>query len=464
MKRSELFFSSLLVPVDFLMILAAGIFAYYFRFSAIAIGWKPVIFDLSLRDFLEILIFADFFILVIFSIAGLYNLKLTRRLIEEFFQISIAISAGIAGIILFTFSIQEPFSSRFIVLAGWAMAIILVNLGRFSIRTIQRWASRFGYGVYRVLLIGSNGVASSLLKEIQSKPDLGYRAVGAIANFNEDDLLRIYKNKGIDEIVQCDPDLDKKKSLYLIDFCQERHIDFKFVPNLFETLATNVEVTAFAGMPIVELKKTSLDGWGKIMKRLIDFWGALLGIIILFPFFLVVALIIKLDSQGNILVKLKRVSRGKIFDLYKFRSMVQPKGYKNAEHLKKNLVDLNERKGGPLFKIKDDPRVTRFGRFIRRVRIDEFPQLINVLKGEMSLVGPRPHQPDEIKNYQKHHQKLLTIKAGMTGFAQISGSSDLPFEEEVRLDTYYIENWSLLKDIIILIRTAILFFRDRSAC
>jgi len=137
---------------------------------------------------------------------------------------------------------------------------------------------------------------------------------------------------------------------------------------------------------------------------------------------------------------------------------------KNAEKLKGKILAYNERTDGPLFKMKNDPRITKIGRFLRRYRIDELPQLFNVLKGEMSLIGPRPHQPDEIAKYEKHHKKVLLIRPGMTGMAQIGGSSNLPFEQEVKLDTYYIENWSLKKDIYILLKTLIILFKDRSAC
>ena len=136
----------------------------------------------------------------------------------------------------------------------------------------------------------------------------------------------------------------------------------------------------------------------------------------------------------------------------------------NAHLLKREMTQLNERNDGPLFKMKNDPRVTRVGRFLRRARIDELPQLFNVLKGDMSLVGPRPHEPEEVAKYEKHHKKLLTIKSGMTGMAQVAGSSDLSFEEEVKLDTYYIENWSPALDIKILLKTLVILFKDRSAC
>ncbi len=212
-------------------------------------------------------------------------------------------------------------------------------------------------------------------------------------------------------------------------------------------------------VPMVELKRTALDGWGKIIKRIIDFIGAFFGLILLSPFFILISFIIKLDSAGPVLVKLKRISQGKEFELYKFRSMI-----KEAEGMKKKLWTYNERQDGPLFKIKNDPRITKVGQILRKYRIDELSQLINVLKGEMSLIGPRPHQPDEIAQYQKHHKKVLAIKAGMTGFAQVSGSSDLLFEEEIKLDTYYVENWSLLMDLKIFLKTWVVLLRDRSAC
>jgi len=217
-------------------------------------------------------------------------------------------------------------------------------------------------------------------------------------------------------------------------------------------------VDTFSGVPLVELRRTALDGWGKIAKRVIDIVGSAFGLVILSPLFLVIAFAIKWESEGPVFVGLERISRNKKFKLFKFRSMI-----KDAEKYKKYLLPFNERSEGPLFKMKNDPRVTKVGRFLRRHRLDEFPQLWNVLKGDISLVGPRPHQPDEIARYQKHHKRVLDIKAGMTGMAQISGSSDLPFEEEVALDTLYIERWSLWQDFKILFLTFLKLFRDRSA-
>ncbi|MCK5085853.1 sugar transferase, partial [Candidatus Parcubacteria bacterium] len=199
-----------------------------------------------------------------------------------------------------------------------------------------------------------------------------------------------------------------------------------------------------------------------------DVVGSFFGLVALSLFFIIMAIVIKLDSDGPVFERLERVSRGKKFRLYKFRSMVKNAHllkYDKNGNLKPEFEKLNERNEGPLFKIKNDPRVTRVGRFIRKTRLDEFPQLINVLRGEISLVGPRPHEPEEVARYKKHHRKLLTIKSGITGMAQVNGSSDLDFEREAKLDIYYIENWSLFLDFIILIKTLLSFVKgDRSAC
>lgn len=194
------------------------------------------------------------------------------------------------------------------------------------------------------------------------------------------------------------------------------------------------------------------------VKRVMDFLGAAAGLVILSPLFAIIAFLIKWDSEGPVFVKLKRVSQGKEFYLYKFRSMV-----KNAEKLKKDLLHLNERKDGPFFKIKNDPRVTKFGRFLRRYHLDELPQLINVLKGEISLVGPRPHEPEEVDTYKNKYKDIVLAKAGITGLAQVSGASSLSFEEEIRLDYEYIKNFSIFLDIKILFKTLIKIFLSKES-
>lgn len=191
------------------------------------------------------------------------------------------------------------------------------------------------------------------------------------------------------------------------------------------------------------------------MKRFIDILGSTIGLIILLPFFPFITLAIKLDSKGPVLIKLDRVSEGKIIKVYKFRSMVE-----NAESLKKDLMNLNERKDGPFFKIKNDPRITKVGRFLRKFRLDEFPQLINVFKNELSLVGPRPHEPRELFLYPRQYRELLAAKTGITGLSQVNGASGLPFLKELEFDDFYIKNQSLWLDLKILFKTLFIFITD----
>ncbi|MEX2054413.1 MAG: sugar transferase [Candidatus Colwellbacteria bacterium] len=195
-----------------------------------------------------------------------------------------------------------------------------------------------------------------------------------------------------------------------------------------------------------------------LWKRIFDIIGSLLGLLFIAPFVPLIALAIKLDSRGPVLVKLYRVSEGRKVKIYKFRSMV-----KGAASMKESLKDKNERRDGPLFKIKDDPRVTKTGRFLRRLRLDEFPQLVNVLRGELGLVGPRPREPEEANQYPLEYQKILKARQGVTGLSQINGASSLPFLKELELDKYYVENFSPGLDLKIILKTIAVLFFDPTA-
>jgi lipopolysaccharide/colanic/teichoic acid biosynthesis glycosyltransferase len=195
-----------------------------------------------------------------------------------------------------------------------------------------------------------------------------------------------------------------------------------------------------------------------MIKRIIDIIGSILGLALILPFTPIIVLAIKLDSKGPVLVKLPRVSGGRVVGIYKFRSMIH-----GAHQLKIQFAHLNERRDGPFFKIKNDPRLTRVGKILRQFRLDEFPQLINVLKGELSLVGPRPHEPEEVQKYPAEHQPIILAKAGVTGLSQVNGASSLPFLKELELDAHYVKNQSLILDAKILAKTIKIIFTDPTA-
>jgi exopolysaccharide biosynthesis polyprenyl glycosylphosphotransferase len=400
--------------------------------------------------------------MVVFAISGLYSIRGTRRLLDELAKVFVACSTGVMLIIILIFFQRELFSSRFIILAGWVLSIVFVSVARIIARVVQHQLLKRGIGVHAIALIGSDPATEELARDFQRRPSLGYRVSVRAQAVSESLFHELERNVAagtLDEVLVADSAIPKADVVKLIEFASDHHKTFKYAPDRFETQAASLEVTALGGVPIIELRRTPLDGWGKILKQSVDVLGAFLGLLVFLPFGLVIATCIKLDSPGPVFVQLQRVGRaGRVFGLYKFRSMVQ-----NAEALKPQLQALNERHDGPLFKLKDDPRITRFGRFLRKTSIDEIPQFWNVLRGEMSLVGPRPHEPQEVARYARSQRALLTVKPGVTGLAQISGRSNLRFEEEVRLDTYYIEHWSLQLDLQILSKTPSVVFSTRAA-
>lgn len=465
MRRGDILFNVARVPFDFCLLVAAGIVVYLLRVRVLD-AWWPVLFgpQLPLGRFLWLILGVSTLFILVYAVSGLYTMQIRMSRVQEVMRIGVASSAAIMVVIVVIFLRQELFNSRFLVVGYWATAMASVLIGRMVLRSVrQGLMSRYGAGAQRVLLIGTDQVAEHLETAITNNTGLGYRIVKHLANPDLDEVIRSVEHPGVDEIILANPDYPADRVVSLVDFCHEHHITFTFVPNIHQTLTTHWDVDAIGRTPVVTLRRTSLNGWGRVFKRAVDMTGAAGAILVLSPLFAVIAVAIKWETWGPVFVRLPRMSRNRQFQLLKFRSMIAVDADGSAESLKASLAGRNERHDGPLFKMRDDPRVTRVGRFLRRARLDELPQFFNVLWGDIALVGPRPHQPDEIARYEKHHRKVLAIKAGATGLAQVSGSSDLPFEEEVALDTFYIENWSLAMDLRILFRTMMKMFIDHSA-
>jgi len=465
MKKADLFFNVLRLPMDFAMLLLAGVFTYLMRTELLS-SIRPVLFEfnLPLVRYFYIVLAVSFIFLGAYAISGLYSMKTRIGRGEEFSKILVASSAGVMVIIVYIFLKQELFNSRFLVLGAWFIAVLFVSIGRQIIRFIQIYSvSKYNFGTHKLLLIGGDTVANAIYDEISNDISSGYRIVGHIPSPEISQISKINNQEDLDEVILADPNYPAEKITSLVDYCHENHIIFKFVPNIYQTLTSNFDIDIIDQYPMIELKRTPLDGWGKVIKRLIDIMTGIFGLIILSPVFGIIAFAIKWETAGPVFVRLKRVSKNKGFSLYKFRGMIATDPDGSSDSLKEILRQYNERKDGPLFKMSQDPRLTKVGRFIRKYRLDELPQFWNILKGEMSLIGPRPHQPDEISQYEKTHKKVLAIKAGATGLAQISGSSDLSFNEEVSIDSFYIENWSLALDIKIIFKTMTKMIKDRSA-
>ncbi|PIV38677.1 MAG: hypothetical protein COS30_00805 [Candidatus Portnoybacteria bacterium CG02_land_8_20_14_3_00_45_8] len=474
MKRSELIFTAALVPVDYLMLVLAGLAAYGLRFSSLVADWRPVLFSVNLpfERFMGLVILVGLFLLVLFALSGLYEIRRANGVLEDFARITIAVSAGMAAVIVYGFIRREWFESRFLIFSTWILAIFSVALGRIMVRAVQKFlVSRYKVGAHNVLVIGGDEISEELISEMKSHKSLGYNLVRYFKDLDLPAIKQILASQSIDDVILANPDFAREPVLELVDLCEERRFNFKFVPNLFQTLTINVEFDALAGIPLVELKRTSLDGWGKILKRTMDIVGSFLLAVIFSPVMAVVAILVKLDSSGPVIYKNRRVGPDGSFNAYKFRSMKReyctgseydPDG--QASTFEDELAAKQSLRRGPVFKIADDPRRTKLGRFLEKSSLDELPQFFNVLVSDMSLVGPRPHMPKEVAKYEKWHQKVFNIKPGITGLAQISGRSEIDFDEEAKLDIYYIENWSLWLDFKVLLKTpwVVLFRRQRT--
>jgi len=470
MKKIETFFSVLMIPVDYVLLILAGLSAYHLRFSSWSANVRPVIFNLPFPEYFHSLIFIAALWVLIMALAGLYNIRSARKLAIEINKIFFACAAGLAVIAIIIFFQRELFDSRFIVLIGAVFAFFYLTIAHSFIRWLQKKLYKYGIGVHKVILVGNSKTTDNLMSEFSSNKKAGFEVIKRVRDFSLEtaqELAEFISGREVDEIISSDPNLTKAETLRLYDFSNENHITFKYVADLLEVKVLRTEVAEIFGMPIVEVKRTTLEGWGRVWKRIFDIICSGILILLLSPIIILTMLAIILDSRGPIFFSRRddgtpvyRVGEGgNPFRYFKFRSMIP-----NTDSMRyKELADRNLRSEGPLVKIKDDPRVTRVGRLIRRWSVDELPELFLVFIGRMSLVGPRPHLPEEVAKYENYHRKTLTVKPGITGLAQVSGRSDLLFEEEAKLDIYYIENWSFLLDLSILLRTPLAVFKHRQA-
>lgn len=451
MKKANFIVNIALVPIDLAIVILAAISAYFLRFSTFVTDIRPIIFELSFNEFLPLVVKIALLAVIIFALNGFYAMK-DKKLARELPQIITGVSTVLIIIVLAIFWQRENFPSRFIIIFSWAISIFYLFLSRIIVLAVRNYFLKKGYGLSNIIVLGSTETRETIVDTYNKNPQLGFKVAGQFDNLallEASDVVEKIKNKKIDSIIQTDSSIEKDQALNLLTYCQENHLDLKYAASLFQTQSLHLNMNSIAGIPIVEIQDTPLDGWRRVYKRIFDVIISFLLIVVLSPVFVLLALIVKLTSKGPVLVKLNRVgSKGNIFKMYKFRSMVD-----GAHQMKQDMMEYNERADGPLFKMKDDPRVTKVGKFLRRSSLDELPQLFNVLVGTMSLVGPRPHEPEEVDNYKRGYKKLLSIKPGITGMAQVSGRANLEFSEEAKLDIFYIENWSIFLDLIILLKT-----------
>jgi exopolysaccharide biosynthesis polyprenyl glycosylphosphotransferase len=369
----------------------------------------------------------------------------------------------------------------------FVLDFVIALTGLYSIRLLVRSAQTFfrlrGINLIPTLVVGRGPEAAFCIKEMGERPSLGYRVIGAVDTGTVGaDLPATYegvpvvsdlaglpeaiREAGANEVIIADSQVDGDALFDVMMRCgRRRGVEFRIAPSLFNCLPSKTEVDQIGALPMIRLFREPLSDFARGSKRISDLIIAAMTLVLLAPVWLLIALLIKIDSKGPILYAQERVGMdGRIFLVYKFRTMrMNADSEIHREYQRKFIAGAAEANVGdadsPAYKLRDDPRITGVGRILRRLSLDEVPQLFNVLRGDMSVVGPRPPIPYEVEAYELRHRRRLDMKPGLTGLWQVSGRNRLPFEEMVKLDLFYIENWSLLFDLKIILRTVLVMLR-----
>jgi exopolysaccharide biosynthesis polyprenyl glycosylphosphotransferase len=451
------------ILTDILLINVAFVLAYWLRYE---LQWiRSVEFEnyVPYQVFLPMAVLFTGILILTFAAQKVYLLPRGRSLSDEIAGLFNATTTGIVILIVILFIGQPRFYSRLIyIFASLAVFVVLV-LARAARRAILNLLRERGIGVDHVLIVGAGEAGRRLMRTMVAQPELGYSLVGYIDDDPDkratglgripalgtlESLQAVISANRVDEVIVTLPWMYHRKIMAILSQCQALNVQARIVPDLFRMSFSEVDVRELNGVPLLSVRSPAIRGADRAIKRGLDLVGASLILLVLSPFLVIIGMAIRVDSKGHALYRQERLGEGgRPFRIVKYRTMRE-----GAEEEQEALRSRNEA-SGPLFKMKNDPRVTLVGRFLRRTSIDEIPQLYNVLRGEMSLVGPRPPLPNEVKEYQEWHRKRLAVAPGMTGLWQVSGRSDVTFDEMVLLDLYYIENWSLSLDFSIMLRT-----------
>ncbi len=470
MKNSlSLLYSFILLVSDFLALTLAFALAYVIR---VKIDDRPLLEPITAYGYIGVVAVLLIFWLVIYGLLGLYRTQVHDNRFKEFAMLLVGSFIGILFLIGAEYVLGRAiFPARLVTAYGFLFAFLLTLLFRTIIRAVRQVLRRRGYGVVSVLLVGTTDITAELAHKL-NQPHNGFRVIGVvgdrrknIAHVDPDIQYRDFavaskylKTNQIHMIMQTELFTDDVRNDEILAFAQEHHIAYRFIPSNSRLFVGSLEVNLFEGIPTVTVHQTALTGWGRVLKRGFDLVVSGFSLILLSPLFLLIAIIMKLyDRKSSILFTQARMTRfNREFKIYKFRTQQQKYDGTTPEEAFKLMgkpeLAKEYRANGDF--LEKDPRVTSIGRFLRKTSLDELPQIYNVWRGELSLVGPRPLIPEEIKLFNKR-SVILSVKPGITGLAVVSGRKDIPFEERRKLDMYYAQNWSFLLDIVILLRTAV---------
>ncbi len=452
-------FIILSVISDALMTVASFLLAYYIRFYAHQV---PVEDIPAFQPYLKLLIIVIPISLISLAYHGLYKQKNSfLSLIDKIYFIFKAILFATLVLMAITFLYRQFSYSRLTFVYSSGLNFLCITLMSMAIRKIQITAIKRGFGIRNVIIVGTDETAKAIASKIQKHIALGYKIVGYISdkeiahseNENNLEILgevseipKIAREKNIDKIIFASPNVSNKDTLDIILKCAELNVDFTIVPGVYEIVTSKVNVDDIDGIPVIGLKESPLQCFNLFFKRAFDLIFSTVLLIVLSPLLLILLIVIKLNSKGPVLYNQERVGEdNKTFTIYKFRSM---------------RMDAEEQTG-PVWAQEKDPRRTKVGTFMRKMSFDELPQLFNILRGNMSLIGPRPERPffvEQFKNDILGYMSRHRIKPGITGWAQVNGlRGNTSIVERTKYDLYYIENWSMAFDLKILVRTILEF-------
>ncbi|MEI6228461.1 MAG: sugar transferase [Candidatus Saccharibacteria bacterium] len=474
--KNSKFYSLILILIDTLTLLIAFTLAYIIR---VQLDPRPLLANVYAYDYFRAFIFIVPFWIIIFGMLGLYKSDTYSRRSVEWAKIFVGSIIGILLVIGWQYiSDANILPARLVAAYGLLAAFSLIIIERELFRLVRTYMFRCGRGVSRLLIIGESDTTVDIAKSLSDTTRSGYKVV-AIAGPKNNHLKGLditgypsvqcaisnLKNDRINSIIQTNLYEDAERNQNILDAAQSNHINYSFIPGQAEFYAGTNTIDAFLGYPMISIHPTPLIGWGAIVKRIFDFVASLILIIILSPVFIVIYVIKKIADPGPAFYVSKRLSRfSKPIKLIKFRSMGAKYGSRDA------AIEFREMGRDDLAteytknrKVEDDPRITPFGRFIRATSIDELPQLFNVLRGDLSLVGPRPILPQEAELAKGRSALLHSVKSGVTGLWQVSGRSELSFDERINLELFYAQNWTFWSDIKILFKTIGAVLRKRGA-
>ncbi|HSX07896.1 MAG TPA: sugar transferase [Candidatus Saccharimonadales bacterium] len=474
-NNASLIYNACLVVGDFLALAAAFVGAYILRVS---LSDVYISHPVSSRTYLAAFLVLLPFWILIFALLGLYNSNIYERRFSELGRLLIGSFIGMLFIVFWSFiSVKPIFPAKLVPIYAFGLAFVFLVLFRNLARLVRTSLFSYNIGLTRIAVVGNTPMTRELISSLIDSRTSGYKVMAVIGGKRQATGYNVLTYSNFREFLQSAPVelhgiiqtelyADESRNAEILTYAQEHHINYRFVPGNSELFVGNIDVELFrSSVPVINVRHTALFGWGRVVKRLTDIiLGSILLLIAAIPM-LLIAIIIKLsEPSGKIMYKPRRLGRfGNTFEFYKFRSMYQKYSMSPEEGFAKmGRLDLLKQYRENGDQLENDPRITPIGRFLRKTSLDELPQLINVVKGDISLVGPRALDPQELNQYAKKNL-ILAVKTGLTGLAVVSGRRDIPFEERRKLDLYYVQNWSLWLDLTILLKTVRVVLRRTGA-